>query len=79
MATRKTRRSRKVQFRVTLTLPDDATIADAKDYVRDAVASMKGCLNPGMRGDGTRDPDEADPMFYLEGDTVRVTSIRPRR
>ena len=70
--TRKTR----VHFRVSFILPPHATAADARAYVEYAVASMCGGLNPGICGDGEIDPDEADPMFYLDGDTVRVASER---
>ena len=69
-------RRKRVHFRVSFILPPHATVAEAREYVADAVASMKGCLNPGMRGDGTHDPDEADSMFYLDGGSVRVTRER---
>lgn len=68
---------RRVAFRVSFVLPDGATIADARAYTEDAVATMKGCLMP--YGVDPEDPNVGDPMADLDGDTVRVTKLRKRR
>lgn len=66
----------RVEFKVSFPLPPDATIADARAYVVDAVATMRGCYRPaGAYGDD----DPGDPMQPLDGDKVRVTHIRKRR
>jgi hypothetical protein len=69
-------RKKRVEFRVSLVLPPDATAADAKDYVDYAVRIMCGGLNPGYDASGEENPYLADPMFFLDDETVRVTAIR---
>lgn len=47
-------------FNVTVTLPPGMNLKDMQDYVRDAVKSYKGGMDP------------QDPTFHLDPDTVRV-------
>ena len=56
--------SKREDYRVSLVRPDGVTVAEMREYIEDAVASMKGGGNP----------DEA--IFYLDGDTVRCTRLR---
>ena len=51
-------------FKVTLDIPEGATISEVKDYIEDAVSSMKDCYSP------------EDDIFYLDGDSVKVKSTR---
>lgn len=66
-------RSRRVVFKVTLTVPEGATIADAKDYINEAVGTWYGCLRPAGAYGGH---DPGDPMRYLDPNSVRVTKAR---
>lgn len=61
--------SRRVQFRVSFPLPQDATVRAAQQYVLDAVACYCGSLKP-----PDRDPEdpEGDPMFNLDRTAVKV-------
>jgi hypothetical protein len=62
---------RRQSFIVTLTLPDGATVADARRYVAEAVASWHGSLEPphDLESD---DGCAGDPMFMLDSRTVTV-------
>jgi hypothetical protein len=61
---------RRVYFTVSFLLPEDATVAEAREYVADAVSTMKGCYRPPCAL-GPDDPGDA--MFCLDGDSVKVT------
>lgn len=52
-------------FVVTLDMPSGVSVNAMKDYIRSWVASGKGSLHP------------ADPLFHLDGDSVRVTAHIP--
>lgn len=61
---------RRVNFTVSFALPRGASVADAREYVDDAVATWRGSLRyPGGYGED----DPGDPMFGLDNSTVRVT------
>lgn len=62
-----------VKFRVEFPLPPGATIPEAQAYVEEAVSTWRGSLRP----PGSYEPDdEGDPMYGLDGDTVRVTRLK---
>lgn len=54
--------TRKTKREFILTVPDlkDVSEADWKDYILDAVGSMRGCYSPN------------DPIFALDSDDVKV-------
>jgi hypothetical protein len=58
-----------VRLVVSIPLPEGATRKEVREYVREAVQSMKGSLHPN------------DPMFYLNWRKVFVSFARktPRR
>ncbi len=64
---------KRMEFKVSLIPPDGAKGRDVREYIEDAIASMKGCLKP--PGVDEKDPD-GNPMFNLDGDSVKVTRIR---
>ncbi len=53
----------KRQFIVTVEMPEEATPADVKRYIHDAVQTWKGQLHP------------SDPMADLDYSKVRVYTI----
>lgn len=55
----------KRSFTVTLEMPEDTTLEDVEDYISDAVASWCKSYDP-----------ESDPLFYINGDSVRVKARR---
>jgi hypothetical protein len=61
--------TKRAQFTVSFVMPPGATLKEAKEYIVDAVASMKGSYRPPASYDET---DPGDPMFRLDGDTVKV-------
>lgn len=65
-------RKRRLSFRVSLLLPDGATVQDVKDYVEAAVQDWSGQFRP-PGGYGPDDP--GDPLWRI-GDTARVTKLR---
>lgn len=52
----------KKSFRVTLNVPEGATVTDIKNHIRDAVSTVGG-LHPD------------DPLFGLDRESVKVVSI----
>lgn len=54
-------------YNVTLVRPEGVSVQMMKEYITDAVASMKGSYNPD------------DDIFHLDRDTVRVTKPRKPR
>lgn len=60
---------KRMTFIVSLEPPPLATKAELRRYVEDAVGCMKGAYRP-PGGYGPDDP--GDPVFELDGDTVRV-------
>ena len=66
-------RQRRVEFKVSLLLPPDAIVAEAQDYVREAVEAWQGQCRPPGAYDDIEDP--GDPMHALNPDSVRVTKI----
>lgn len=74
----------KVKFTVELELPETATVEDAREYIADAVTTWKGQLYPGAAaafeaGSNDFSGDPPDPMFDLDGETVKVTVQRKKR
>lgn len=63
----------RIEFKVSFKRPEGASVRDMQLYTADAVATMKGSLCP---GDEEYDPD---PMFELDGDSVKVTQLYARR
>lgn len=59
-------------FRVTLDIPEGASVLEAREYVRDAVQIHAGSLRP---PGGYDDSDEGDPMFQLNIKSIRVRPI----
>lgn len=55
----------KVKFTVSFELPLGATKKAAQAYVKDAVASYKGCYDP------------EDPIFDIDNNTLRVARFHP--
>jgi hypothetical protein len=62
-----------VEFKVAFPLPDRITVADAREYVEDAVLSWRDTLRP-PRAYGP--DDDGDPMWWLDRDSVKVTRLR---
>jgi hypothetical protein len=61
---------KKRHFRVTMEVPDGASIADCKEYILEAVSSWGGSLRPpGSYSEG----DPGNPFFSLNRDTLKVT------
>ena len=60
---------KKVTFEVSFSLPPGATLSEARRYVLNAVSTWQGSLRP---PGGYSEDDPGDPMFGLNGDTVRV-------
>jgi hypothetical protein len=56
--------AKRSRYVVELFRPDGVTSAEMRAYIEDAVASMKGSYHP------------EDPIFELDGDTVKVKSFR---
>lgn len=54
-------------YSVTLVRPEGVSVQMMKEYIADAVASMKGSYHPD------------DDIFYLDRDTIRVTKPRNPR
>lgn len=67
---------KKRSFKVTLEVPKGATLADCTEYILDAVSTWRGQLRPPTSID---DNDPGDPMWPLDGDTVKVTRLTNRR
>lgn len=63
----------KRQFKVTLEVPEGATIADCKEYILDSVQTWCGALRPPF---ACGDNDPGNPMFGLNRDSVRVVQVR---
>lgn len=57
-------------FKVSIDMPPSATVEEARQYIAYAVAVWKGSLFP-----GDFDDPEPDPMYELDGDTVKVVPI----
>lgn len=57
-------------FAVGIDIPKGVTLTEMRDYIRDAVASWKGQLEP-PRAYGDNTP--RDPLFQLDGDSVTVS------
>lgn len=67
------RRRKRVEFLVSFVRPPKAKDVDMREYILDAVATWRGSLRPpGTYGEF----DEGDPMFDLDGDTVKVKKPR---
>lgn len=63
-------RPRRLTFLVSFIQPELASIRDCREYVDEAVASMKGSRRPpGAYGED----DYGDPMWELDPDTVKVS------
>lgn len=77
MAEKRSPRPHRRTFKVTLTIPEGATITDAKAYILDAVSSWHGSLRPPGAYGELEDP--GDPMHGLDGDSVDVTLARVKR
>lgn len=57
----------KTKFIVAFEIPVEATILDAEEYIKDAIKSYCGGL---FTGDYD---EEADPMYYLNKESVEVS------
>lgn len=57
-------RAKTARFVVKLDMPDRATKTQVRDYIKDAVTSMKGCYPP------------EDPVRDLDNDMVEVWFFR---
>ena len=64
---KKTTRAQRVSFQVSLNLPYGCTVGRAQEYVRDAVGSWSGGLDP------------EDPISKLDWTTVKVVRKRKER
>jgi len=62
----------KIQALVTLIRPEGATVDDVRRYIGEAVAGWHGSLEPPNDNGG-------DPMFLLDGDSVKVTACVIKR
>ncbi len=60
----------KRSFKVTIVVPEGATIERCREYIEDAVGTMQGSLKPYSHEDG-----DGDPMSELDGDKVRCYPI----
>lgn len=68
---------KKLTFRVSLSVPDDCTVAMAREYIMDAVGTMRGSYRPpGAYDDEYDGGDPGDPRYRIDGDSVRVTRIK---
>ena len=67
-------RRKRVEFKVSLIPPPNATLPDLREYISDAVGSWCKSFKP--PGADPEDP-EGDPLFDLDRDTIRV-SLVPR-
>jgi hypothetical protein len=65
-----------VEFRVSFPLPAGATVADAREYVDEAVTTWRGSLCPPGGGGSLDDDHPGDPMWGLDADRVKVTRLR---
>lgn len=65
----------KMFYLVGFNLPEGATAEEGQSYVEDAITSWCGSLNPGMDGAGHPDDDEADPMFYLDRNSIVIRHL----
>lgn len=63
-------------FRVSVIMPIGVTVKEMREYIKDSVATMKGSLRP---PGGMGDDDPGDPLFALDGDSVKVTALREPR
>lgn len=66
----------RVRIAVSFELPPGADREEALAYVVDAVRTMKGSYRPD-NWDGNN--GEGDPMFYLDADTVRATTVTTKQ
>ena len=55
------------EFNVSLIVPEGATLAMVTSYIEEAIGAWRGSLNP------------EDPMFYLDGELVKVTHVPKRK
>jgi hypothetical protein len=63
----------KVKILVELVLPQGVETEEAVAYVREAVKSWAGSLQPpGTDGGGSNPDAPGDPMFNLDAKTVKV-------
>lgn len=66
--------SKLVEFKVSLPLPVGATLADAQEYILEAVQTWRGQLRPPSYDEIVI--DDGHPMYYLNYQRVKVTRIR---
>ena len=67
-------KAKTVQFLVTLDVPEGATIASVQRYVKDAVRTWHGSLEPAMK----ENDYEGDPMFNLNARSVKVERVKAK-
>lgn len=70
-----TRRPRRQSFRVDLVVPSEATIAEVREYIVDAVRTWRGQARP---PGSYSDDDPGDPIWFLDANTVKVVAVRPK-
>ena len=58
-------------FRVTVQMPKNVSIRDMQNYIRDAVGTMKGSLEPPHEENNWT----GDPLLNLKWQSVKVTPI----
>lgn len=63
----------KLEFRITLTRPPRATIAEVRDYILEAVQSYRGGLHPPFAED---ENDPGDPLFELDRNSVKIVRLK---
>jgi hypothetical protein len=75
----RTKNAKRIRFSVSFELPEDASVAEARIYVMEAVRSWSGSLCPPGSSNGDYPPtiNDGDPMYNLKADTVRVVVVRP--
>jgi len=61
------KKQNKTEFIVSVKIPEGCSISAMKDYIRDAVGSMKGCKHP------------EDPLFWLDYKSVTVKKSRKEK
>ena len=66
------------EFKVSLVPPPGATKSETREYIEDAVATMKGSLRPDGADADFGFGSRGDPLFYLDGDKVKASIIRKK-
>jgi hypothetical protein len=62
----------RVTFKVSFDLPDGASVALARDYLNEAVATWHGSLRP---PGGYHENDPGDPFFLFDRHSIKITQV----